>query len=165
MLRIRAPHVVLVLSTALFAACGGGGGGSPTTPPPTAALTVVAVRPDPIVAGPCSGCGPLVGELDFHAQVDVRETNGVGVTLDAAIETLRTEATGAVVVENVRVDPGANGGSVRLAGGGTVTAFLALHFPGAGSPLPGVLSLTIHGVDDSGHEVAATTTVRVVRVN
>jgi hypothetical protein len=149
----------LVLSILLlpsWACGGGGGGGSPSAP--VRPRVDAAVHPSPITSRHCD-CGPLVGELDFEAELVLTESGGAAARLERFRLVLRSDAGNRVVVElEVAVAP-ADG---RIPAGGSLRRPFALHFPGANEAAPGTLEVTATLVDDSGTTSAAVASVRVL---
>lgn len=143
----------LLLSIA--AACSSGGD-SPSGPAP--ARVTASVAPNPIVTRICD-CGPLVGELDFDAELLLAESAGTSARLSRLQISLRAEMDGRIVVDG---DLPLDQGEVQIPAGGTLRHRFLLHFPGANQAVPATLDLTADVTDVSGRVVQVSTSVRLL---
>jgi hypothetical protein len=147
----RAVTVAVLLG---LAGCSGGGG----TTSPTTAVLAATHAPNPIRATACppASCGPLLGELEAAASLNVRETAGVGVMVETVALTFRM-ADGRVRQGEMDAAAVARAaGSSRVAAGGSLTIPVAMHFtPGTGV-LPGVLTVAANFTDERGNRVGTT---------
>lgn len=139
----------------LAAACDSGGN-SPSAPAP--ARVAASVAPSPIVTRICA-CGPLVGELDFEAELVLTESAGTAASLTRLQISLRADVDGRIVVGGeLPLDQG----EVRIPAGGTLRHRFLLHFPGANQAVPATLDLIAGITDDAGRVSQVTTNVRLL---
>ena len=154
----RSVSRVGALATAvLVAGCGGGSPGSPT-----AAAIVATLAPDTVPPRPCGQCPSLPGELEVAATLTLRETVGLGATVDTVAVTLRSDG-GETVVQG-QFDAAAVSqlaGTNRLAASGTLRIPVSAHFAPAPSRLPGTFTVTITARDDRGNRLTASAMARV----
>ncbi len=156
-------------------ACGAPGiPGAPTAEPaaamaadsvaPTRAVVTIALSPSPIVSGDSGD--PRAPRLASW-QVVLRETGGVGATVNFVNATLRDAVTGVLaephgVWSQGSSDVLAAAGSNRLAAGGSlvVPQIVSFSFPG-GDTAPGRLAVTVQVTDDDGNVMGASATATV----
>lgn len=129
---------------------------TPTGPRPTANLQAAAA-PSPItpVVCPVSNCGSLANQLEATAVVTVRETAGVGGTIESTTLVLRRSSDNATIVTaapNVGTRFGANG---------SVDVPIAVHWDRDQMTTPATLTVTINARDDNQHSVTVLVTIPV----
>ena len=144
-----------------FVGCGGGAGTGPSAPA-VAALTLAASPGSwAAVACPPSSCGPVTGELEAAGSVTIRETAGVGGTVDTIAMQSR-DAGGAVLGQGTFDAAGVR----QLAGTDRVAASGSRAVPGVGMHFapdrrPATIVVTVHFTDDRGNGLDASVTVPV----
>lgn len=169
----RSPLAVLVALASV--ACGAASNpGAPTAAPaaamaatsvsPSHAAVTIAVSPNPIVSGDSGD--PHASRLAGW-QVIVRESGGVGATVNFVNATLRDAVTGVLaephgVLSQASSDVLATAGSNHVAAGGSlvVPQIVSFSLPG-GDTAPGRLEVTVQLTDDNGNVVGASATATV----
>lgn len=146
----------LRLLTLVVAATVAIGCDTPTGPRPTANLQATAA-PSPItpVVCPVSNCGSLANQLEATAVVTVRETAGVGGTIESTTLVLRRNSDNATIVTatpNVGTRFGANG---------SVEVPIAVHWDRDQMTTSATLTVTINARDDNQHSVTVLVTIPV----
>jgi hypothetical protein len=153
-------------------ACGAASNpGAPTAEPaaavaassvaPTRAVLTIALSPNPIVSG---DSGDLRAPRLASWQVVLRETGGVGATVNFVNSTLRDAVTGVLAEPHGVWSLGSSdvlgaAGSNRLAAGGSliVPQIVSFSLPD-GDTAPGRLEVTVQVTDDNGNVVGASAT-------
>lgn len=131
--------------------------------PPRAAVTV-SVSPSPIAS---SDSGDPRAPRLAGWQVVVRETGGVGATVNFVNATLRDAVTGALaephgVLSQGSSDVLAAAGSNHVAAGGSLAVPQIVTFSlSGGDSAPGRLEVTVQLTDDNGNVVGASATATV----
>jgi hypothetical protein len=124
---------------------------------PRAAITI-AVSPNLVIS---ADTGDGRGSRHADWQVVLRETGGVGATVNFVNATLRDAATGVLadprgVLSQSASDVLAAAGSNHLAAGGSLAVPQALTFSlASGAAAPGRLEVTVQLTDDAGNVMGA----------
>lgn len=151
-------YATLTLAISLTAACGGSGTG-PSSGQATAALQIAAT-PQTIIYAVCpsSHCGPLTGQLEIEGTITIRETTGVGATVNRLALTLRRRSDNAVVAAN---DVVAASAPIRINAGGSTAVPIAMHFDASASESNMKVVVALEAADANGHQVAASMEIEV----
>jgi hypothetical protein len=166
----------LTLSVAIVSvACGAGtnpgaptsestsGVGMPSLASPHAAVTI-AVSPSPVAS---TDSGDPRAPREARWQIVLRETGGVGATVNFVNATLRDATTGVLadphgVLSQSSSDVLAAAGSNHLAAGGALAVPQVVTFVlASGATAPGRLEVTVQLTDDAGNVVGASATAAV----
>jgi hypothetical protein len=164
-----------LLAAIAMVACGAGsnpgapssaspGAGDTSSPSSPRAVVTIAVSPTPVVS---TGTGDSRASREAHWQVVLRETGGVGATVNFIDATLRDATTGVLadphgVLTQSSTDVLAAAGSSHLAAGGSLTVPQGLTFTLQGGPAaPGRLAVTAQLTDDAGNVVGASATATI----
>lgn len=154
-MRFSSGGAALFLGVLVASGCGGSSPSGPTVGPRQAAITLTA-SPNPIVGGPCGGCGAGSADREALTGLTIRETAGVGGTVVAIAMSLRDAGTAALIASG-EFDAAAVGtlaGSSRIpAGGGLVVPSVGVHYPRDQRGRSGTLTFTVRMTDDRGNEV------------
>jgi len=158
----RSSRGVLAVALAVLPSCGGGGGPTGPTGPSSSSVTI-AVNPPAwaAVACPASSCGPVTGELEAAGTLIVRETAGLGGSVDS-IAVQSRDAAGAVLAQGAFDAAGVR----QLAGTNRVAASGSLNVPGVGMHFapdrrPATIAITVQFIDDRGNRLSASLSVAV----
>jgi hypothetical protein len=155
-------------------ACGAGTNPGAPTDTPTAvvapssssslrAAVSIAVSPSPVISIPADSRAPRQASW----QIVLRETGGVGASVNFVNATLRDAATGVLadpngVLSQSSSDILAAAGSNHLAASGSLAVPQTVTFAlASGAAAPGRLEVTVQLTDDHGNVIGAATTASV----
>jgi hypothetical protein len=164
-----------VLVALVSCACGAGTSpGAPTTDAAAGvgmasassprAVVAITVDPSPVVS---TDSGDPRAPRQAHWQVVLRETGGVGATVNFVNATLRDAATGVLadphgVLSQSASDVLVAAGSNHLAAGGSLAVPLAVTFSlSSGAEARGRLEVSVQLTDDAGNVVGASASATV----
>jgi len=150
---------------AFLAVCAVSCGDNPPAVSPDArpaASFALSVSPDPIVEAPCGGCGPLTGQLWAVGTLTIRETAGVGGSVDQIAMRLhrggQTIAEGSFAAAAITTLAGSN----RVPAAGHLDVpMVGPHYDQALGGMMSTLTFTVSLTDDGGHTAQTTVDVTV----
>jgi hypothetical protein len=153
-------RVERTVALGIVVACGIAGGGCGGVPPgPTATAVIqMTVNPPTLTPAVCppSHCGPLEGQLEVTATLTIRETAGVAGAVNRVGMVLRRQSDNASVAQTEQSPVG------RLAGLGSITVPIAMHYDRSAGEANMKVVLTIEARDDNGHTINSTMEVPVL---
>lgn len=159
----RSIRGVLAVALAALPSCGGGGGPAGPTGPTSSAITITVNPPSwAAVACPPSSCGPVTGEMEAAGTLVIRETAGLGGTVDS-IGVQSRDGAGAVLSQGAFDAAGVRqlAGTNRVAGSGSLSVpGVGMHFPP--DRRPATIAVTVQFIDDRGNRLSPSLAVPVM---
>jgi hypothetical protein len=125
----------------------------------TAAVQITSNPPTiPSDVCPPSHCGPLSGQLEITASLEIRETGGVAVTATRLGLTIRRRSDNAAIAATEVL---ANTGPLRIAANGSTVVPIAMHFDATAAEASMKVVALFEGTDANGRQVTASTEVEI----